>query len=78
MPADEGVVLFRATVARLRQSHQTNRTVADGITRVNSAWPARLTADRLFGPEEIETLAQDQLPCALLAIPLPILGPSAF
>ena len=43
-----------------------NRTVGDGIIRVNSAWPARLTADPLFSPAEIGALAQDQLLCALL------------
>jgi SAM-dependent methyltransferase/tetratricopeptide (TPR) repeat protein len=43
-----------------------NRTVGDAIIRVNSASPARLTADPLFGPAEIGALAQDQLLCALL------------
>ncbi|HLX72390.1 MAG TPA: methyltransferase domain-containing protein [Verrucomicrobiae bacterium] len=43
-----------------------DRTVSDGISRVNSAWPARLNADQLLGRTEIGALAQDQLLCALL------------
>ncbi len=54
--------LTRACISLIK----LNRTVGDGIIRVNSAWPARLTADELFGPSEIKGLAHDQLLCCLL------------
>jgi SAM-dependent methyltransferase/tetratricopeptide (TPR) repeat protein len=45
---------------------KSDSTVSDGISRVNCAWPERLSADQLFGRSEIAAFAQDQLLCALL------------
>jgi 2-polyprenyl-3-methyl-5-hydroxy-6-metoxy-1,4-benzoquinol methylase/tetratricopeptide (TPR) repeat protein len=54
--------LTRACISLIK----LNRTVGDGVIRANSAWPARLAADQLFGPSEIKGLVHDQLLCSLL------------
>lgn len=54
--------LTRACISLVKLNH----AVANGIIRVNSAWPGRLTADQLFAPSEIEALVHDQLLSTLL------------
>jgi SAM-dependent methyltransferase len=54
--------LTRACISLIRLSP----AVRDGIIRVNSAWPARLTADQLFRASESEGLLHEQLLCCLL------------